>query len=71
MQGVIRGEEYEANCTIRATKVSLPGTSDSAYTDYSIEQVSKPPPGEGKYTVTAGSENIRVRFRNGQWLAAE
>lgn len=68
--GIIRGEGYEASCTVRATKVTHPSGIDAAYMDYSIENVSKPPPREGNYEVTAGRETIRVHFRNGQWLSA-
>jgi hypothetical protein len=37
--GTIKGGGHEASCTIQATKVTLPGTSESAYTDYSIQNV--------------------------------
>lgn len=67
--GIIKGGGHEASCTIHATKVTLPGTSESAYTDYSIQSVSKALP-EGNYEVTARGETTRVRFHNGHWLAA-
>jgi hypothetical protein len=34
--GTIKGGGDEATCTVYATKVTLPGTNESAYTDYSI-----------------------------------
>ena len=67
--GVIKGGGQEASCTIYATKVTLSGTSESAYTDYSIHGLSKELP-EGNYEVTARGETTRVRFHNGHWLAA-
>jgi hypothetical protein len=67
--GIIKGGGHEASCTIYATKVTLPGTSESAYTDYSIQGVSKALP-EGNYDVTARGETTRVRLQNGHWLAA-
>jgi hypothetical protein len=66
--GLIRGEGHEASCTINAMKVTLPGTSESAYVDYSIQGVSKPLP-EGNYEVTARGETTHMRFHDGHWLA--
>lgn len=67
--GFIKGGGHEANCTIHATKVTLPGTSESAYADYSIQSVSKSLP-DGIYEVTTRGETTRVRLQNGHWLAA-
>jgi hypothetical protein len=68
--GTIRGGAHEATCTISATKVSLPGTSESAYIDYSMKNVSKPLP-DGLYEVIpAQGEKFRVRLQNGHWLSA-
>jgi hypothetical protein len=66
--GVLRGEGQEAECTIAATEVSLPGTSASALCDYSVQTVSKPLP-EGRYQLDARGETIKLRFRDGHWLA--
>jgi len=67
--GTIRGEGHEADCTIAATKVTLPGGSEFAYTDYDILRVSKELP-EGNYEVTALGQTFRVRLKDRHWLAA-
>jgi len=67
--GIIKGGGHDANCTMYATKVTLPGTSESAYTDFSIQSVSKSLP-DGTYEVTARGETTRVRLQNGYWVAA-
>jgi len=60
--GILRGGGHEANCTVQATKVSLPGeASVFEYVDYSAEKVSKPLPGclalrEG----SGGVEKLRI-----------
>jgi hypothetical protein len=68
--GTIRGEGYEARCTVRATRVTHPEGIDSALIDCSIEDESEPPPRDGTYEVTAGREIFRVLRRNGFWVAA-
>lgn len=66
--GILRGEGQEAECTIAASEVSLPGASASALCDYSIQTVSKPLP-EGRYRLDARGEIINLRFCEGHWLA--
>jgi hypothetical protein len=66
--GTLRGEGQEATCTVRAIKVSLPGTAEFAYTDYEVENVSKQLP-EGIYQLFTNGETIAVKYRNGFWLA--
>lgn len=39
--GVLKNEMHEANCTVMATKVSLPGTGVFAYSHYSIHTDAK------------------------------
>jgi hypothetical protein len=68
-EGTVRGQGHEASCTVRATKVTLPGTNEFAYSDYLIEFVSETLP-PGKYEVTAGGKTIAVRLENGFWLSA-
>lgn len=67
--GMLRGQGHEANCTVRATKVSLPGSSDFTYINYSIEGVSETLP-EGEYQITVNGQVIAVRYQNGHWLSA-
>jgi hypothetical protein len=68
--GTLRSESHEATCTVRGTKVSLPGEpSVFEYVDYSIENVSKELP-EGVYQVSAFGSTIAVRYKNGFWLSA-
>ena len=62
--GVLRGEGQEATCTVFATKVTLSGTNESAYTNHSIENVSKALP-DGNYELTVFGETIRVRHERG------
>jgi hypothetical protein len=66
--GILRGEGQEATCTVSATKVTLAGTSESTYTDYSIENVSKALP-DGNYQLTVNGETIRIRHEGGGWLS--
>jgi hypothetical protein len=65
--GIIRGGGHEANCTVLATKVGLPGIA-STYCDYSVENVSKPLP-EGRYQLFVNGETYALRYENGFWLA--
>jgi len=68
--GILRGGGHEANCTVRATKVSLPGAPGVLeYADRSIENVSKLLP-DGLYELSAHGETISVRNKNGFWLSA-
>ena len=66
--GVLHGQGHVATCTVYATKVTQPGTSESAYTDYNIKDVSKSLP-EGGYELLAMGENFQVRLQNGIWLS--
>jgi len=68
--GTLRGGGHEANCTVRATKVSMAGEpSVFEYVDYSIENVSKPFP-DGVYQLSAHGKTMTVRNQNGDWLSA-
>ena len=67
--GILRGEGHEADCMVRATKVSLPGDPSAfEYVDYSIEKVSKLLP-NGLYQLLAHGKTINVRYENGSWLS--
>jgi len=68
--GMIRGDGYEARCTVRATRVTHPEGIDSALVDRSIEWVSAPPPRDGVYEITAGGETWRIQSRGGLWMNA-
>ena len=65
--GLLRSENHEATCTVRATKVELAG-SVFEYADFSIENVSKNLP-EGVYQITAFGKTQAVRYKNGFWIA--
>jgi hypothetical protein len=68
--GILQGGEHDANCTVRATKVNLPGEpSVFEYIDYSVENVSKQLP-DGVYQLLAQGKTITLRYQNGFWLAA-
>jgi hypothetical protein len=66
--GLLRGDGGQAECTVSAIKVSLPGTTDYELTQYSIMRVSKPLP-EGKYQLSAHGKTIDITHHNGDWLA--
>jgi hypothetical protein len=67
--GKLHGAELEADCTVRATKVSLPDASGVfAYVDYLIENVSKQLP-DGLYQLSVNGETISVNRKNGFWLS--
>jgi hypothetical protein len=67
--GILRGGGHEANCTVRATKVGLPGEpSVFEYVDYSVEKVSKPLP-DGLYQLLAQGKTISLRYQKGSWLS--
>jgi hypothetical protein len=68
--GILRGGGHEANCTVRAIKVSLPGApSVFEYVDYSVENISTPLP-EGVYELSAQGKTIRLRNKDGYWVSA-
>lgn len=68
--GILRGAGQEANCTVRATKVSLSGEpSVFACVNFSIKEVSKPLP-DGDYELVAHGKTVTVRNNNGHWLSA-
>jgi hypothetical protein len=66
--GKLRGDGHEAECTVSATRVTLPGTSAVALAEYSIQKVSKTLP-EGRYQLFAHGEVINLRHHSGQWLS--
>jgi len=67
--GILTGHGQRATCIVSAVQVTLGGTSVSAYTDYSITNVSRPLP-DGDYELFANGEKSRVRLQDGSWLSA-
>jgi hypothetical protein len=68
--GILRGNGQEAHCTVRATKVGLPGEpSEFRYVDYSIHNVSEALQ-EGVYQLSVDGDIIAVRHQGGHWLSA-
>ena len=65
---ILRGEGQEAECTIAATEGRLPGTSESAFCDYTIQKASKTLL-EGRYQLFARGDTINIRRCKGNWLA--
>jgi hypothetical protein len=70
LPGRLKGMGREADCTVGAVKVSLPGTNVSHYAKCSIHHEPSDLP-EGQYQVTFGGETVPVQKRNGAWLAGE
>jgi len=68
-QGVLHGEGHEALCTVTMMEVTLPGTNESTYSNYSVKNVSKQLP-DGQYQLLVRGEAIRLRHYMGNWLAA-
>ena len=66
--GVLRGEGKGATCTGHVTKVTNPITGISAYTNYSIENVSEALP-DGNYELTTNGETMRVRHKGADWVS--
>ena len=67
--GVLTGQGQQATCVVSAVEVTLSGTSESAYVDHSISNVSKMLP-DGDYELVANGEKSRIRLKNGSWLSA-
>ena len=67
LPGILRGQGHEIECAVLATKVSLPGTSEVAYCQYSIHSVAKPVP-EGRYQLTVNAQVVPMRLHNNHRL---
>ncbi len=71
LRGMISGHGYEVQCTVLATKVTLPPSGPVAYAGYSVEHVSKVLP-EGDYQLLiSNGETRRLRHQSGHWLSPE
>jgi hypothetical protein len=72
LPGVLIGHGYEAECTVRATKVELLGPAGMAmavaFSRYSICNVSKKIP-DGSYKLSVNAEIIPMRLHEGLWFA--
>ena len=68
LPGILRGNGHEVECTVLATKVTLPGANAVAFCQYSVRKVPKNLP-EGRYKLSVNAEVIPVRLQGGFWLA--
>ncbi len=71
LPGILRGQGQEIECTVRATKVSLPGSGGLpvavAFSQYSIQSISRKVP-DGRYKLSVNAEIIPMRLHNGLWF---
>lgn len=68
-RGRLTGQGQEANCTVWATKVNMPGGGVPAYAKYLVQDVSKALP-EGDYQLfLSNGEMVQVRHHGGHWLS--
>jgi hypothetical protein len=67
--GRLVGEGLEATCSGTVTRVSLPGDSDFAYTDYKITRISEPLP-PGYYQLFVHGQVIEVQQTTHGWVSA-
>ena len=67
--GVLTGQGQQATCTVSAVQVTLGGTNESAYTDYSVSNVSQMLP-DGDYELFANGNKSRVRLKDEAWLSS-
>ena len=68
LPGRLKGMGREADCTVGAVEVSLPGTNLSEYTKCSIHEAPNDLP-DGQYQLTFGGQTVPVQKRDGSWLA--
>jgi len=68
--GLLKGQGHEAECTVTAVEVRLPGTDAVAHTRFGIHSVSKKLPA-GKYQlhVNGGVQDVQ-QTAQGFWIAA-
>jgi len=70
LRGSLKGNGYEATCTVQALKVSLPPTDHFTYAQFNITSVSeKLPPGVYELTVAGETSSVR-QSPLGPWIAA-
>jgi hypothetical protein len=68
LAGRLRGMGREAECTLSAEKVSLPGTNMYEYAKLTILGEPKDLP-DGQYEVTYDGRTQKVQRKFGAWIA--
>lgn len=68
LSGPLRGMGREAECTVSAVKVSLPGTNLYEYTKLGIHNAPADLP-DGPYAVTIEGRTVLVQRRQGAWIS--
>jgi|GEM_PF-2220079 len=68
LPGHLVGMGREADCGVRAIKVSLPGTAEYNYIRPAIYDVPSDLP-DGLYSITFGGKTERVQRQYGAWIA--
>ena len=66
--GRLVGRGREVDCSVRAVKVSLPGTAEHNYIRPVIYDVPADLP-DGLYRITFGGKTERVQRQYGAWIA--
>jgi hypothetical protein len=69
LAGFLRGQGTSANCTLRATKVSLAGSDEFDYANIEVIDVDKQLP-SGVFELTYAGRVANMREVNGHWIAA-
>jgi len=70
LRGVLKGDNGEANCTVTALKVTLPGSSDFQYAKISVASTDTPLP-VGVYVLqVAGLTHTMQHTAQGHWISA-
>lgn len=67
--GLLRGQGHDVDCTVRAVKVTQPGTGFVAYGQFAITRVSRVLP-PGNYELSVNGETRSMLHENGEWVAA-
>lgn len=68
LSGVLKGEGHEANCTVSALKVTMPGGAVSAYTRHTVTRVETALP-DGRYELIVNGQKIFLRHDGGKWIS--
>jgi hypothetical protein len=67
--GLLRRNDEETHCSLRATEVTQPGDGPPAHTGYEIIHVSKRLP-NGEYDLVTHGERLKARQAKGLWVVA-
>lgn len=68
LAGRLRRIDQEVECTVRAVKVSLPGTAMYEYTNLMILDEPRNLP-DGQYEVTYDGQTRKVQRTSGAWVS--